>query len=175
MAKLTIGGRTYEVEVRGDTVIVDGHQIQVRVREDEGALIVRAGGVPYRIELPPEHERVSGMQISIDYRPFTVEWEGALAPGAPRASTRPGSASTPQGARQAGAPASGAVTAQIAGRIVRVNVKPGDTVKAGDVLLILEAMKMENEIKAPKDGTVREVLVTEGARVAEGDPLVVLD
>jgi len=174
VAKITIGGRTYEVEVRGDTVVVDGHEIQVRVREDENALIVRAGGVPYRIELPPEHERVSGMTISIDYRPFTVEWEGALLPGAPRPSARPAGAPA-AGGRERTAAASGAVTAQIAGRIVRVNVKPGDTVKAGDVLLVLEAMKMENEIKAPKDGTVREVLVSEGARVAEGDPLVVIE
>ncbi len=173
MAKMKIGGRTYDVEVRGDTVVVDGREIPVKVREDEGALIVRAGGVLYRVELPPEEERVSGMQISVDYRPFTVEWEGSLAPGAPTVSRKPAGSTPAAGAAKRTAP-SGAVTAQIAGRIVRVNVKPGDAVKAGDVLLILEAMKMENEIKAPKDGTVKEVLVSEGARVSEGDALVVI-
>jgi biotin carboxyl carrier protein len=174
MAKMTIGGRTYEVEVRGDTVVVDGREIPVKVREDEGALIVRAGGVLYRVELPPEEERRSGMQVSVDYRPFTVEWEGSLAPGAPAVARKPAASAAPaSGAKRS--VVSGAVTAQIAGRIVRVNVKPGDAVKAGDVLLILEAMKMENEIKAPKDGTVKEVLVSEGARVAEGDALVVIE
>jgi biotin carboxyl carrier protein len=174
MAKMKIGGRTYDVEVRGDTVVVDGREIPVKVREDEGALIVRAGGVPYRVELPPEEERVSGMQISVDYRPFTVEWEGSLAPGAPTVARKPTGSTPAAGSAKRAAP-SGAVTAQIAGRIVRVNVKPGDAVKAGDVLLILEAMKMENEIKAPKDGTVKEVLVSEGARVSEGDALVVIE
>lgn len=174
MAKVTIGGRTYEVELRGDVVLVDGHEVPVKVREDEGALIVRAGGVPYRVELPPEEQRGSGMEVRVDYRPFVVTWEGSLAPGAPAAVRKPAG---PTGPAPSGAKAavSGAVTAQIAGRIVRVDVKPGDVVKAGDVLLILEAMKMENEVKAPKDGTVKEVLVSEGARVAEGDPLVVIE
>lgn len=175
MAKLTLGGRTYEVEVRGETVVVDGREIPVTVREDEGALIVKAGGVPYRVELPREEERTSGMEVRVDYRTFTVEWEGSLAPGVAPATRKPAtgtSATPPKGERTA---PSGAIAAQIAGRIVRVNVKPGDAVKAGDVLLILEAMKMENEIKAPTDGTVKEVLVTEGARVAEGDALVVIE
>ena len=69
----------------------------------------------------------------------------------------------------------GAVTAQIAGRVLSVRVKTGDRVARGDVLLILEAMKMENEIKAGADGTVKEVLVTEGARVSEGQALVVVE
>jgi biotin carboxyl carrier protein len=69
----------------------------------------------------------------------------------------------------------GGVVAQIAGRVLRLVVKPGDQVAQGDVLLILEAMKMENEIKSPAAGTVKEVLVAEGARVVEGETLVVID
>ena len=55
-----------------------------------------------------------------------------------------------------------------------VKVKVGDTVKAGTVLCVLEAMKMENEIPAPKDGKVAQVVVTKGATVGAGDTLVVL-
>jgi biotin carboxyl carrier protein len=69
----------------------------------------------------------------------------------------------------------GGVAAQIAGRIVSVKVKVGDAVAGGDVLLLLEAMKMENEIKAPGAGTVSAVLVTEGQRVGEGETLVVIE
>ena len=58
--------------------------------------------------------------------------------------------------------------------IASVNVKVGDTVKAGTVLCVLEAMKMENEIPAPKDGKVAQVVVTKGATVGAGDTLVVL-
>jgi glutaconyl-CoA decarboxylase len=56
------------------------------------------------------------------------------------------------------------------GRIIRVNVKSGDSVSEGDVLLVIEAMKMENEIAAPLAGTVKEI-VAAGARVSEGDLL----
>ncbi len=60
------------------------------------------------------------------------------------------------------------------GTILSIAVKAGDSVKAGQVLLILEAMKMENEIVAPRDGTVSRVAVTKGASVNTGDLLVVL-
>jgi glutaconyl-CoA decarboxylase len=60
------------------------------------------------------------------------------------------------------------------GKVLSVNVKPGDKVEAGDVLLILEAMKMQNEIMAPEDGTVSDVRVSAGDTVATGDVMVVL-
>ena len=60
------------------------------------------------------------------------------------------------------------------GNILKVNVTQGAAVKGGDVLIILEAMKMENEILAPHDGTVAQVAVTQGATVDTGAPLVVL-
>jgi biotin carboxyl carrier protein len=70
---------------------------------------------------------------------------------------------------------SGVIKALMPGRVVRVLVVKGDTVRKGAGLLILEAMKMENEIKAPAAGTVKEVLVAEGARVSEGETLVVIE
>ncbi|NLK43373.1 MAG: DUF2118 domain-containing protein [Tissierellia bacterium] len=67
------------------------------------------------------------------------------------------------------------VEAPMPGSIWKIEVKEGDTVKAGEVLLILEAMKMENEIVAPRDGVVASVNTTEGAQVNTGDKLIVLD
>ena len=66
------------------------------------------------------------------------------------------------------------VNAPMPGNIVRVEVKQGDTVKAGQILVILEAMKMQNEIVAPKDGTVAQVVVNTGDKVDTGAALVVL-
>jgi biotin carboxyl carrier protein len=60
------------------------------------------------------------------------------------------------------------------GNIIRVDVKQGDVVKAGQILIILEAMKMENEIVAPKDGTVAQVVTSKGSVVDTGSPLVVI-
>ncbi|MGI8926503.1 MAG: biotin/lipoyl-containing protein [Tepidiformaceae bacterium] len=170
MASVTIGGRSYAVEVRGDVVVVDGHEYPVRLRDDgPGQLTVTAGGVPYRVQLPPASERASGMTVQVDYRPITLEYEGQMSAGPLTHAHGPG---TPV-ARPAAA--MGAVTAQIAGRILSVRVKAGDSVKRGDLLLLLEAMKMENEIRSPADGLVKEVHVAEGARVAEGDTLLVLE
>jgi oxaloacetate decarboxylase alpha subunit len=78
---------------------------------------------------------------------------------------------------QAAAPAasSGAtITAPLAGNIFKVNVRPGDSVQEGDVVIILEAMKMETEVRAASSGTVSEVKVGEGDSVAVGDTLIVL-
>jgi biotin carboxyl carrier protein len=174
MATLRIGERSYEVEVRGDTVVVDGHDLPVSVQTVDGVTTVTAGGVRYRVELPPEDSRASGMRVEVDHRPFSVEWEGSLGGGAARPQRRAISDSGPALAG-GGAAVKGGVSAQIAGRVVALKVKVGDTVAAGDVLLLLEAMKMENEIRAPAAGTVASILVTEGQRVREGETLVVIE
>lgn len=67
------------------------------------------------------------------------------------------------------------VTAPIAGTILSVKVKAGDKVKLGDALLVLEAMKMENNIPSPRDGVVKEVHVSEGKTVKFGDLLLVIE
>ena len=75
----------------------------------------------------------------------------------------------------AAAPAGGEkVSAPMPGTILSVNVQNGSAVKKGDVLFILEAMKMENEIMAPCDGTVASVSVTKGAAVESGSLLCVI-
>jgi len=169
MASVTIGGRTYEVEVRGYVVVVDGKEFPVTMREEQSWVTVTAGGVPYRVQLPPEGSRQSGMEVMVDHRPFTVEWESQPGGGH---GAREARAALPGAAPRPGV--AGGVAAQIAGRILSLRVKQGDAVKQGAVLLTLEAMKMENEVKAPADGTVTELLVAEGDRVSEGQTLVVI-
>lgn len=66
------------------------------------------------------------------------------------------------------------VEAPMPGNILRIDVNQGDVVKSGQVLVILEAMKMENEIVAPKDGTVAQVVTSKGAVVDTGAPLVII-
>lgn len=74
------------------------------------------------------------------------------------------------------APAAGAttITAPMPGTILKVNVTNGQAVKKGDVLMVLEAMKMENEIMAPADGTITAVSVSNGASVESGAVLCAL-
>ena len=66
------------------------------------------------------------------------------------------------------------VASPMPGTMVKVNVKAGQAVKSGEVLAVLEAMKMENEIMAPHDATVVQVLVDVGAKVDTGTPIIVL-
>lgn len=101
----------------------------------------------------------------------TVE-EGTGAPvaaAAPAAAPAPAPAAAPAApAAPAGAAGSVVVNAPMPGNILDVKVKPGDSVKAGDTLLILEAMKMENEISAPQDGTIASIDVRKGDVVDSG-------
>ena len=84
-------------------------------------------------------------------------------------------AAAPAPAAAPAAPVAGnAVKAPMPGTINRVNVKVGDAVKKGDVLIVLEAMKMENDICAPADGTVKAVHVAQGASVATDEALVTI-
>ena len=85
----------------------------------------------------------------------------AAAPAAPAPAPAPAAA-------PAGSTGAVAVNAPMPGNILDVRVKPGDSVKAGDTLLILEAMKMENEISAPQDGTIASIDVRKGDVVDSG-------
>ena len=97
-------------------------------------------------------------------------------------SPAPAAAPAPIAAAQAAAPATAApsiaagevVKSPMPGNILKINVTVGQKVAEGDALLILEAMKMENEVAAPKSGTVAQIIVSKGAVVETGAPLVVL-
>lgn len=130
---------------------------------------VTLNGKTYEVEV--EH----GKAVLLDeYEALAPAPAAAAAPAAPAA---PVAAAAPAAAAPA-APvnlaAGESVDAPMPGNIIRVDVKQGDAVKAGQILVILEAMKMENEIVAPKDGTVAQVVTSKGAVVDTGDPLVVI-
>ena len=109
-----------------------------------------------------------------------AEYE-AFVPAAPAPVAAPAAdpvAAAPAAAPAAAAPAAvagEAVTAPMPGNILKVNVTAGQAVKEGDLLLVLEAMKMENEIFAPCNGTVAQVLVSKGSTVDTGATMVVLN
>ena len=127
-------------------------------------------------------------KVTLNGRTYEVEVEAgkamlldeyeAIAPAPVAAAAAP---AAPAAAPAAAAPAAPVVTgageavnAPMPGNILKVNVQNGQAVKAGEVLVVLEAMKMENEIMAPKAGTVTQVLVSKGSTVDTGAPLVVI-
>ena len=95
---------------------------------------------------------------------------------APAAAPAPVAAPAAAPAPAAAAPVAGdAVTAPMPGNILKVNVTPGQAVKEGDVLVVLEAMKMENDIKADRDGKVTAIKVSKGESILEGTDLIIIE
>ena len=132
--------------------------------------LIKVGGVEYEVEV---------QEIKEETQLLKTEQFGPAAMAAPAAPTAPKSApvESPKPAaviKNNGNVPVGAVkiTAPMPGTVLKVNVNAGDTVKKGQILLILEAMKMENEIVAPSDGKIADVNVSGGSSVNAGDILL---
>ena len=124
-------------------------------------------------------------KVTLNNRTYEVEVEAGqamLVDEYEAYAPAPAAAPAPIAAAQAAAPATAApsiaagevVKSPMPGNILKINVTVGQKVAEGDALLILEAMKMENEVAAPKSGTVAQIIVSKGAVVETGAPLVVL-
>ena len=129
-------------------------------------------------------------KVTLNNRVYEVEVEEGTAMlvdeyelAAPAAPAAPAPVAAPVAAAAPAAPAAPAaaglaagevVKAPMPGNVLKINVAQGQTVKEGDVLLVLEAMKMENDITATKSGTVAQIVVAKGAVVETGSALVVI-
>ena len=123
---------------------------------------------------------VNGKAYEVEIEEVEAGSSAPVAAAAPVAQAAPKAApAAPKAAPKAAAPAGKAgavkVTAPMPGNILKVNIEVGQKVSKGDVLCILEAMKMENDIPCPQDGTVASVNVQKGATVNSGDVLVTLN
>ncbi|WP_213698442.1 acetyl-CoA carboxylase biotin carboxyl carrier protein subunit [Acetomicrobium sp.] len=141
-------------------ITINGREYEVVVEELEGLV-----GANYSQNFAPLSQ-VSPAQVPMQQAvPAPMP-----APQAP-AQSKPAPAPKPSPAPSAGGTV---VSAPMPGKILKVLVQPGAQVKNGQNIMVLEAMKMENEILAPSDGVVREVKVKEGDNVNTGDTLAVI-
>ncbi len=122
-------------------------------------------GKTYEVEV----EHGEAMVLS-EYEAYAPAAPVAAAPTAPVAAPAAATAPAAPAVTGAGEP----VFAPMPGNVLRVEVAQGAQVKAGQLLLVLEAMKMENEILAPRDGTVTQIVAQKGTAVDTGSPLVML-
>jgi acetyl-CoA/propionyl-CoA carboxylase biotin carboxyl carrier protein len=130
---------------------------------------------PVPVETLPEDEALSrrSMTVEVGGRRFEVAfWAPDVGGGSGPATTR----RRPPKLDRSGGPAQadGIITAPMQGTIVKVSVKAGEKVTAGSTLCVLEAMKMENEVKAPADGDVVDLRVQPGDTVAPGEVIAII-
>ena len=116
--------------------------------------------------------------VKFNDKSYTVEIEKEKEPQIAKVAKptpKPAAASAPKPAAPATAASASAIKAPLPGNVVKILVSAGQAVKRGDTLLVMEAMKMENNIMAEKDGTVKAVYVEVGRTVALGDALVEIE
>jgi biotin carboxyl carrier protein len=160
------GGRDHRLDVRqakdGLHVRLDDREFHVDfLQVDPGLYSLLIGGRSYEIDLLKVEDAV---MVLVNGQPFRVEIQDER--------DRRLRAAAGKGELKAGRRV---VAAPMPGKVVRLLVRPGDAVRAGDGIVVVEAMKMENELKAPTAGTVKEIRVEEGRAVSGGDVLVVIE
>lgn len=165
--KIVIDGQEFEVQPGTDSITVGGVEYPVRTVRQGNIAAVYVNERPYQVQLPASSEEEGPIKVLVDAKEYEIQLKGAPSAVRPRAKGPAKRPAPPGGA--------GAITSQMTGRVIRVDVEPGQQVARGAILLVIEAMKMENEVLAPANGTVKEVAIAAGARVSEGDLLIILD
>jgi acetyl-CoA/propionyl-CoA/long-chain acyl-CoA carboxylase, biotin carboxylase, biotin carboxyl carrier protein len=148
----------------------DYHTAYVEREMDLSELVVPAPAKVGTEAVPPARP----LTVEVDGKRFEVEVHGLGAIGEARSSGVKPAKPVAEGRARAHADGAERVTAPMQGTIVKAAVKEGDVVKAGDLLIVLEAMKMENHINSPRDGTVQQVAVKAGQNVETGAVLIVI-
>ena len=135
----------------------------------------KIGGKEYNVTVNPKEGKF--FDVTVNGATYEVEAENAPAAApAPQPAAAPVQAAPAAAAAPAAKPAGAGekVNSPLPGVIIEVSVKEGQQVKKGQKVVVIEAMKMENEIPAPKDGTITEIHVHKGDSLQEGDPVVTI-
>ncbi|HEX6560226.1 MAG TPA: biotin/lipoyl-containing protein [Longimicrobiales bacterium] len=159
---VTVGGRTFEVSIDGDRVSIDGERIEASLIEVAGTPVRRLsmGGASHRVVARAGDAR-GAWDLHLDGQRLAADVVDERTRAIRAMTNRAGVASGPKPVR-----------APMPGMIVRVEVKPGDHVRAGQGVAVIEAMKMENELKAEVAGVVAKVAVAAGTAVEKGAMLI---
>jgi biotin carboxyl carrier protein len=160
---ISIDGKSYRLDLNREdsrwSCRLNGNEVEVdAVLARPDVLSLRIGNKAYEVKC----ERVAGeMHLWVGSARFAAEVRD------PRSLRGRGRAVDDHGPKK--------LTAPMPGKIVRVLVSQGDEVEAGAGVLVVEAMKMQNEIKSPKKGTIQKILVSGGAAVNAGDVLAIVE
>lgn len=156
-ARIKLADDTFDVYLAREgaalAVEVDGETHKVDVHSDKDTFTVKVGDRTFKVKL-------DGAQVVVDGDAYALNVTDVRSAGAPG---------------QHGPKGAGDVKPPMPGKVVAIKVKAGDKVEAGQTLLVLEAMKMQNELSAPGAGTVKDVKVSVGQNVETKDVLIVIE
>jgi biotin carboxyl carrier protein len=153
--KLVLEGVPYEIERKGDLILVNGLEFPWSAN----GKTLSIGGNTHIVE-------VHGIHASVDGMAYTIEAQGLDEP-------KPNK--SPKAATSSAADEAGAITAIMPGLIIRVNKQEGDRVEAGEVVIVLEAMKMQNELQAKRAGKLKQINVRKGDTVEIHQVLAIIE
>ena len=154
---LTLDDIAYPITANAEAITVNGRDYAVEVLEDQTVLV---DGIAYDVKL-------DGDTVTADGTSYSVHVTGMKRVALAHTETKSSSSR-----RKSSGANSNAVTAIMPGKIIRVLVSPGQEVNSGDPVCILEAMKMENELRASQPGVVDSVNVDPGDAVDKGEVLI---
>lgn len=149
---ITVDGQEHRIDIRDDNLLIDN--IPFVWSADGNAVIL--DGIAFDTQIGDGTVTVDGQEFAVETAGFRIQHD--------RPKKRNGGGAPPAGA--------GSLAALMPGKIVKLLVAEGDEVAAGDVVLILEAMKMENEIEADRDGKIKAIHVSAGDNVEGGQALI---
>ena len=144
--KIEVNGTNYDIEIIGDKAMVDGKEINIKLNEDEDEITIERG--IFRCDFVEDGEPSLMIINGMTYVVSRIFARNSIFKE---------------------------VKSPMTGKIVGVFVKPGNEVKRGQLLVVLEAMKMENQIKSHANGRIREINVCEGQSVDTGEILITFE
>ena len=162
-----LNSETHEVEIQGDganlTVEIDNRRYEIEASEPEpNVYLLKHANQIYQIFVSPNEKNSDPFAVSVGNRNFEIK---IFDPRRLRGVG--GDSGETAGASE--------IKTAMPGKVVRVLVEAGTEIQKGDGVLIVEAMKMQNEMKSPKDGIVKEIRCAEGATVNAGDILAIIE
>ena len=159
----------YEYKVKGVDYVVEIQDIEGNIAN------VTVNGIPFEVEMKqPVKAGKQKVKLSEERRVKSEEFNSSSSSAATNASSATNESSAPTTKPAAAAASGKPVVAPLPGTINEIKVKVGDKVNAGDTVVVLEAMKMQNNIDAETSGTITSINVNKGDAVMEGDTLVTI-
>jgi pyruvate carboxylase subunit B len=151
--RLVLEGVPYEIERKGDLILINGQEFPWSAKDNT----ITVGGNPHTV-------KIEGNSASVDGIAYAIEAQGLAEPRAGKTQKK-STAELDQ---------PGVITAVMPGLVIKINRQEGEKVEAGEVVMILEAMKMQNELHARQSGVVKKLHVKQGESVEMRQVLAVI-